>query len=299
MTDAPTLLLLQNTSLPLRQKLAERYRLVEEPEVAVRAIVGGGSVVVDGDLMDRLPRMRLVAIHGVGYEGVDLEEARMRGVQVTTTPGVLTADVADQAIALMLAVQRRIIPNDRVVRARGWTVPLSSRASGRRIGVFGMGEIGRAIAARAAPFASELLYCARSEKPDLPWRFVPDIRALAEQSDVLILIAPGGADTKHVVDAGVLSALGPEGVLVNVARGSLVDQEALVAALAAGTIAGAGLDVFAEEPHVPAALTSFDQVVLSPHHGSATREARGEMAALVRANLDAFFAGEPLLTPLA
>lgn len=298
MTDAPTILLLQNTSLPLRQQLAERYRLVEEPEVAVRAIVGSGSVVVDGDLMDRLPRMRLVAIHGVGYEGVDLEEARIRGVQVTTTPGVLNADVADQAIALMLAVQRRIIPNDRVVRARGWTVPLSARASGRRIGVFGMGAIGRAIAARAAPFASEVLYCARSEKPDLPYRFVPDIRSLAEHSDVLILIAPGGAETKHVVDAGVLAALGAEGVLINVARGSLVDQEALMAALAAGTIAGAGLDVFDAEPHVPAALTSFDQVVLSPHHGSATREARAEMAALVRANLDAFFAGEPLPTPL-
>jgi lactate dehydrogenase-like 2-hydroxyacid dehydrogenase len=291
-------MLFQKSALPLRQALAEWYRIVEEPEAAVRAIVGGGDVVVDRALMDRLPRLGLIAIHGVGFDGVDLAEARARGIAVSTTRDILNDDVADLALGLMLAVRRRLLPNDRVVRTRGWSVPLASRASGRRIGIFGMGAIGRAIAARAAPFATELLYCARSEKPDLPWRFVPDIRSLAAQSDVLFLIAPGGPETHGIVDAGVLAALGSDGVLVNVARGSLVHQEALVAALAAGTIAGAGLDVFADEPHVPAALTSFEQVVLSPHQGSATRECRADMAACVLANLHAFFAGEPLPTPL-
>lgn len=282
----------------LRAELARRFRLHEgEPPFTTRAIVGGGQMRLGADLLARLPALEIIAINGVGYDGLDLAALRARGVRVTTTPDVLTDDVADLAIGLMLAVQRRIAANDALVRRGGWKAPLGRHASCRRIGIFGMGRIGTAIAKRAAPFARELLYTARSPKA-VPWRFVPDIAALAAESDVLILAAPGTAATNHVVDAAVLDRLGPAGVLVNVARGSLVDEAALIDALWAGTIAGAGLDVFADEPHVPEALRTMEQVVLAPHQGSATAETRGAMAALVLANLDAHFAGEALPTPL-
>lgn len=282
----------------LRTELAARFALHEgDPPATTRAIVGGGQLRLDAAMLDRLPALEIVAINGVGYDGLDLDALRARGVRVTTTPDVLTEDVADLAIALLLAVFRRIATNDAAVRGGGWKVPLGRRASGRRIGIFGLGKIGTAIAERAAPFAGELLYTARSEKP-VGWRYLPDIATLAEASDVLILAAPGGAATDKIVDAQVLGLLGADGVLINVARGSLVDEAALIAALEAGTIAGAGLDVFAEEPLVPEALRAVDQVVLAPHQGSATVETRAAMAALVVANLDAYFAGQPLPTPL-
>ncbi|MDG2534637.1 2-hydroxyacid dehydrogenase [Sphingomonas sp. HITSZ_GF] len=294
----PDLLIATNIPAPLRAALAERFTLHEgDAPPETRAIVGGGMAKVDAALLARLPALEIVAIHGVGHDRLDLDALKARGVRVTTTPDVLTEDVADLAIALMLAVQRRIVANDALVRGGGWAAPLGRRASGRRIGVFGLGQIGRAIALRAAPFASELLYSARSEKP-VPWRFVHDIAALAEASDVLVLAAPGGPETDGIVDAAVLDRLGPGGVLVNIARGSLVDEDALVAALAGGRIAGAGLDVFAQEPNVPEALRALETVVLAPHQGSATEEGRTEMRALVLANLDAHFAGRPLVTPL-
>lgn len=294
----PDLLLISSIPAPLRAALAEHYTLHEGgPRPGIRAAVGGGMARIDAALLDRLPELEIVAIHGIGHDGVDLAALRARGVRLTLTPDVLTDDVADLAIALMLAVLRRVAASDRLVRGGGWTAPLGKRASGRRIGIFGLGRIGHAVALRAVPFAGELLYCARSEKP-VPWRFVPDIAVLAEASDVLILAAPGGKETRAIVDAAVLDRLGPQGVLVNVARGSLVDEDALIAALAAGRIAGAGLDVFAHEPQVPMALRAMDQVVLAPHQGSATEEGRAQMRALVLANLDAHFAGRSLVTPL-
>lgn len=300
MSDRPDLFLASSIPPALRAELESRFRVHEgTPPPETRAIVGGGMSAVDAATIAALPALEIVAIHGVGHDGVDLNAARARGVRVTTTPDVLTDDVADLAIALMLGVQRRIAANDRTVREGGWKVPLGRRASGRTIGILGLGRIGSAIARRAAAFAGEIVYTARSAKPGLPWRFVTDIAALAQASDVLILAAPGGAATERIVDAGVLDALGPQGVLVNVARGSLVDEEALIGALQAGRIAGAGLDVFADEPRVPAALRALDQVVLAPHQGSATQEGRAAMSALVLANLDAHFAGEPLPTPLA
>ena len=278
----------------LRSRLAERYALhvgvAGAPLADVRALVGGGSMMVDAALLERLPRLDIVAVHGVGHDGIDRAALAARGIALAITSDVLTADVADLAIGLWLAVERRIVANDRTVRGGGWSVPLARRASGRRIGIYGLGAIGRAIAARAAPFAAELFYTARSAKPDVPWRFVAGLDALADASDVLFIAAAAGPGTVGAVDAGVLAALGPAGVLVNVARGSLIDQPALIAALAAGGIAGAGLDVFADEPDVPAGLQT-DRVVLSPHQGSATIEARAAMAALVVANLDAHFAG--------
>lgn len=275
-------------------RLAERYALhvgvAGAPLADVRALVGGGSMMVDAALLERLPRLDIVAVHGVGHDGIDRAALAARGIALAITSDVLTADVADLAIGLWLAVERRIVANDRTVRGGGWSVPLARRASGRRIGIYGLGAIGRAIAARAAPFAAELFYTARSAKPDVPWRFVAGLDALADASDVLFIAAAAGPGTVGAVDAGVLAALGPAGVLVNVARGSLIDQPALIAALAAGGIAGAGLDVLADEPDVPAGLQT-DRVVLSPHQGSATIEARAAMAALVVANLDAHFAG--------
>ena len=302
MTDnrtRPDLYLLSGVSSALEAALAARFTLHRaDPPVTTRAIVGGGTSVVDTALLDRLPALEIVAIHGVGHDAIDLAATRARGVVVTTTPDVLTDDVADLAIGLMLAVQRRIVANDRAVREGGWQVPLARRASGRRIGIYGLGQIGKAIAARARPFARELHYTARTAKTDVEDVFHADITSLAAACDVLILAAPGGAATRHIVDAGVLAALGPDGILVNIARGSLVDEPALVAALRTGAIAGAGLDVFADEPVVPDALKAMEQVVLSPHQGSGTVVARADMAALVVANLDAHFAGSPPLTPL-
>lgn len=299
MSELPDLYLPAAMAGLLMDELAKRFRVHRDnPPATTRAIVGGGSVVVDQALLDRLPALEIVSINGVGYERVDLAAVRARGVRVTTTLDILTDDVADLAIGLMLAVDRRLAFNDRAVRAGGWSVPLGRRTSGRRIGIFGFGTIGQAIARRAAVFASEVLYTARHERPDSGYRFVADIGALAQACDTLILIAPGSDATRHIVDASVLAKLGGNGVLINVARGSLVDEPTLIAALEAGTIRGAGLDVFADEPNVPEALRVMDQVVLVPHQGSATVESRAEMAALVVANLDAHFAGKPLLTPI-
>ncbi len=279
----------------LAPRLAERFTLHvgidHAPCDRVRALVGGGTMLVDGALLDRLPALEIIAVHGVGHDGIDRDALAARGIVLAITAGVLTDDVADLAIGLWLAVERRIAAHDRVVRDGGWSVPLARRASGRRIGVYGLGAIGRAIALRAVPFAGELLYSARSPKADVPWRFVADLRRLAGECDVLMLSAAPDEANVGAVDAAVLAALGPDGVLVNVARGALVDQPALIAALESGTIAGAGLDVFADEPDVPTALRR-DNVVLSSHQGSATVEARAAMAAMVVANLEAHFAGE-------
>ncbi|TCP36011.1 2-hydroxyacid dehydrogenase [Sphingomonas sp. BK235] len=295
----PDLYLASPQSPTLEAALAERFTLHRDvAPPTTRAVVGGGSLRWGAAESESLPELGIVAIHGVGHDGVDLAAARARGVRVTITPDVLTADVADLAIALWLAVERGIVANDRAVRDGGWSVPLARRASGRAVGVFGLGQIGQAIAARAAPFARSIAYCARSAK-DVPYRRCDDIRALAAASDVLFLAAPGGGATERLVDRAVLEALGAAGVLVNVARGSLVDEPALIAALDAGVIAGAGLDVFADEPRVPAALRVSPRVVLAPHQGSATREARGAMEALVLANLDAFLAGTPLPSAIA
>lgn len=198
----------------------------------------------------------------------------------------------------MLAVQRRIVANDRAVRGDVWRVPLARRASGRRIGIFGMGAIGQAIAHRATPFASEIVYNSRTEHKQLPYRFVPTLVELARGCDVLFVAASGGAGTEQAVDSVILDALGREGIIINIARGTIVDETALVAALEDGRIGGAGLDVFAREPNVPDALKTMESVVMQSHQGSATIEARSAMAALVLANLDAHFTGKPLLTPI-
>lgn len=268
----------------------------------VRAVAASGESKVSAELIARLPALEIVSVMGVGYDGVDVAAAKARGVVVTHTPDVLNDEVADTALGLMLCAARQLPAADRYVRAGDWAskgpMPLQTRMSGKRLGLVGMGRIGKAIAHRALAFGMPVAYTARSAKPELPYRFCATAAELAAESDFLVVITPGGAATRKLVDATVLKALGPKGILVNVARGSVVDEAALIDALEQGVIAGAALDVFENEPQVPDRLKALPQVVLAPHIGSATRETRQAMAALALGNLAAHFAGQPLPTPV-
>lgn len=268
----------------------------------VRAIAGGGESTVPAALMAQLPALEIISIMGVGYDRVDVPAAIARGVPVTHTPDVLNDEVADLAIALMLCVARRIPQADQYVRSGRWEaegpMPLARKMSGARLGIVGLGRIGQAIAHRAQAFGMSIAYTTRTPREGLPYRHVPDVRELAAQVDFLVVITPGGEGTRHLIDAQVLQALGPKGYLVNVARGSVVDEAALVAALQQGAIAGAALDVFADEPRVPQALKAMDNVVLTPHMASATHQTRRAMADLALANLVACFEGRPLHSPV-
>ncbi len=267
-----------------------------------RALVSFGSVGAPADIMDALPGLEIIGLFSVGYDKVDVDHARMKGIRVTNTPDVLTDDVADLAVGLLYATVRNIAANDALVRSGGWArgekPPLSGRVTGSRIGILGLGRIGRAIAERLERQAGEILYHNRRQAQDAPYRYVADPLDFARQSDVIIVATSGGPEAAKLVDAAMLDALGPQGVIVNISRGSVIDEEALVAALADRRIAGAGLDVFAHEPHVPEALLTMDHVVLQPHQGSATVHTRKAMADLVLASLDAWFAGKPVLTPV-
>jgi hydroxypyruvate reductase len=267
----------------------------------IRAIAASGESKVGRDLIARLPALEVISVFGVGYDGIDVVAARERGIEVTHTPNVLNDEVADLAIALVLAVARRIPQADRYVRDgkwRGGPAVLARKVSGSRLGIVGLGRIGNAIAKRAEAFDMSIAYTARNPKADSRYRYLPDAAALAAEVDFLVVITPGGAATRKLIDAKVLTALGPEGYLVNVARGSVVDQSALIEALQNGTIAGAGLDVFEDEPNVPDALCALDNVVLTPHIGSATWQTRRAMSDLAFGNLEAHFAGRPLLSPV-
>ncbi len=299
----PAVLMLSSMLVPgLRAGLEAVYEVRDTPGPGIRAVVTGGSDGVSAEMMDRLPDLEIIALSAVGYDKVDVAHARARGIAITTTPDILTDDVADLAIGLMLAVYRHIPQQDRLVRAGDWAAkgnpPLARKLTGQRIGILGLGRIGRAIALRAAPFASEIAYHARHRRDDVPYRYEANALDLAASVDVLVVATSGGKDTAHLVDAAMIEALGPTGVLINIARGSVVDEAALVAALVDGRLGGAGLDVFAHEPHVPEALVACDTVVLIPHQGSATVETRTAMGQLVLDNIAAFFAGRPLLTPL-
>lgn len=264
------------------------------------AVAGGGTVIGAAE-MDQLPALRAIANFGVGYDNVDVEEATRRGIVVSNTPDVLTDAVADLSVALVLDVLRQVSAADRFVRRGEWAAgeryPLTREVRGSVVGILGLGRIGEAVALRLEPFGAKVAYHSRSPK-DVPWAYHASPVALAEASDVLVVLTPGGADTKHLVDAAVIDALGPDGYLVNVARGSVVDEGALVQALEEGRLAGAGLDVFDDEPNVPAALLGRDDVVLLPHVGSATVQTREAMATLVLDNVAAFLAKGELVTPV-
>lgn len=280
---------------------ADAEALVAGAAPRVRAIVTGGGTGAPAPLVARLPALGIVAVNGVGTDKIDLADAKARGVRVTITSGVLADDVADQAIALMLAVSKCVARNDRFVRAGGWlkgNVPLGRKVSGKRVGILGLGNIGREIAHRCEGFAMDISYCTRTPVADAPYRHAATPAALARGADILIVATVGGAGTRHLVDRAVLDALGPEGILVNIARGSVVDEAELVAALVDGRIAGAGLDVFADEPRVPEALLGLDNVVLAPHQAGATVETRLAMGRLVLDNLAAYFDGREPPTPV-
>ena len=268
---------------------------------AIRGLVTGGVTGASRAVMEALPRLEIVAVNGIGTDAVDLAHARARGIQVTVTPDVLTDDVADLAMGLLIATARRICLGDRFVRAGHWgrqALPLATKVSGKRLGILGLGRIGRAIARRADGFGMEIAYTDLQQLPDVPWRHEPSLMALARWADMLVVAAAGGPASHALVNVDVLDALGPEGLLVNVARGSIVDEAALVAALQQGRLGAAGLDVFTDEPRVPEALWTMDNVVLQPHRASATVETRTAMGDLVVANLEAHFAGRPLPTPV-
>ncbi len=268
----------------------------------VGALAVGGHVRVDGPYMERFPRLQLVSSFGVGYDAIDAAWAGGRGLVVTNTPGVLDDEVADTAMGLVLATVRQFPAAERHLRAGRWidgAFPLSHTLRGRTLGILGLGRIGKAVAHRAEAFGLAIAYHGRRPQEGVGYRYCSSAVALAEACDILVVITPGGADTRHLVDAAVLKALGPSGILINVARGSVVDEAALIAALQSKTILGAGLDVFSEEPEVPQALLDLDHVVLLPHVGSASHHTRDAMGQLVVDNILSWRDGRPPLTPVA
>jgi lactate dehydrogenase-like 2-hydroxyacid dehydrogenase len=278
---------------------ADKDAVPDEIASRARGLITSGLDGAPAALIDRMPKLEIITVNSVGYDLVDMNKAIARHIPVTHTPDVLTDDVADLAIGLMIMTSRRLAQADRFVRAGRWRAekfPVAGKVTGKRLGILGLGRIGRAIAQRAAGFGMEILYTDRAPL-DTPYRFLPDLVSLAKESDFLMVATSAGPDARHMINAQVLEALGPDGILINIARGSVVDEKALVAALDGGKIAGAGLDVFEHEPNVPEVLFGRDDVVLLPHIASSTRETRGEMGQLVIQNLEAWFSGKPLVTP--
>lgn len=267
----------------------------------IRGIQGVGGTPVSAETIARLPALEIIACCGVGYDGVDVPAARRRGIVVTNTPGVLDDCTADLAMGLLIAASRGIALGDRYVRSGAWPegpLPLQRSVTRKRLGILGLGRIGSAVARRAAAFEMDVAYHSRRRRDDVSWEYCDSPVALAARSDFLVVTVPGGAGTAKLVGEDVLRALGPDGVLVNVARGSVVDEAALVRCLDAGALAGAALDVFEDEPYVSRTLRAREDVVLVPHIGSATRETRAAMSRLTLENLREHFAGRPVLTPV-
>ena len=301
----------------LMQRIGERFELMDAAgkpphEVftadqlsSIRAMVTAGSTPLRGDMMDRLPKLGAIVCYGTGYDGIDLDAAAQRNIAVGHSPGANAASVADIAVILMLAATRRLLAADNYVRSGDWAAAKPSPMMrpqpgmlGRKVGVYGMGEIGRKIAARVAAFEAEVGYFSRS-RHDVPYQYFPTLEALADWCSVLMIAVRAGADTHYVVNADILKRLGEDGCVVNIARGSVIDQAALVQALTDKTIAGAGLDVYAREPHAPDALTAFPNVALTPHIGGHTLESHVAMQDCVIANLTTFFEGKPLAYPVS
>jgi hydroxypyruvate reductase len=267
----------------------------------IRGLVQGGGTVTPTSLLDALPALEIISVFGVGYDGVPVEYCRTRGLKVTNTPDVLTDDVADAAVALIMMTGRGFVRHNRFLHEGGWLKrgpELTTKLGGKTVGILGLGRIGKAIAERVSAMGMHVAYTGRKPQK-VAYRYLPDVHALAAASDFLVVACPGGGETKNMVNAEVLAALGKKGTIINIARGSIIDEPALVEALANGRIKAAGLDVFAEEPNVPAALLTMDNAVLLPHVGSATHETRKAMGDLCKANLDAWFAGKPLPTLIA
>ncbi len=272
-----------------------------EHAATIEGVVTGGHLGVPAALMTALPQLKVIGINGVGYDKVDLDLARSRGVRVANTPDVLTDDVADLAIGLTLSLLRQLPQGDAHVRAGKWPageVALARKLTGKRIGIFGLGRIGRAVAKRFSGFTDVIAYTDVAPQ-DGPYTYYPNPVALAAACDVLVVCAASSASTRKVIGAEVFAALGPNGVVVNVARGAIVDEAALIVALQSGGLGGAALDVFEDEPRVPDSLRAMANVVLTPHIASATHETRQAMGDLMLDNIDAYFAGKPMPTTVA
>lgn len=256
---------------------------------------------IDAALLQKLDHLKLLACFGAGVDGIDLHATRSRGIAVTNTPDVLTDDVADIAIALMLIAARRLLEGDRFVRAGRWTtaaMELGHSLRSKRVGIVGLGRIGTAVAHRAAAFGMSIQYFSRTLKPSVPFEYADTVTSLAAKSDFLVVCAAGGLATKHLIDAAVIAALGPTGTLINVSRGSVVDEQALIEALKLRQIRAAALDVFENEPNIRSEFRELENVILLPHMGSATVETRGAMGRLLIDNIGAYFSGKNLPTPI-
>ena len=298
----------------IQDQLAQRFTvhklwLAEDKEAMLRqlapsvsAIASGSHVPCDPALMGRFPGLKIVSSFGVGYDHVDAAWAGKNGIVVTNTQDVLNEEVADTALGLLLCTVRQFPQTDRYLRAGKWLekpYPLTGTLRDRKVGILGLGRIGKAIAKRLEAFGVPVVYHGRTEQKDVDYRYYPSLVEMAKDVNVLLIVAPGGASTHRIVNAEVLKALGPDGILINVGRGSVVDEPALVEALKAKTILSAGLDVFEDEPRVPAELIGMDHVVLFPHVGSASVHTRNAMAQLVVDNLVSFADGKGPLTPVA
>jgi hydroxypyruvate reductase len=298
----PTLAELEQTYSAHRLWTApDKDALVASLADKITAVASSNSGGINGATIAKLPNLRTIAHFGVGYDTVDVDAARARKIAVTNTPDVLTDEVADLAIALMLAAVRKVPQGDRYVREGKWlkgAMALTESVQGKTVGIVGMGRIGRAIAKRAEAFGVKLAYQGPNKKKDLNWPYYRDPVELARNSDILIVACPGGEATRGLVSREVIEAIGPKGTLVNIARGSVIDEPALIEALQSGKLGHAGLDVFADEPRVPQAFMSMENVVLQPHVASATHQTRQAMGQLVIDNLAAHFAGKPLVTPI-
>ena len=298
---------------PLEQMFT-MHRLFEAPDRAaflaqhgpqVRGIATRGELGADAALIAACPQLEVISVYGVGTDAVDLAAARARGIKVTNTPDVLTEDVADLGVGMALALSRGMIGAEAWVRDGSWAAkggyPLQRRLSGRRAGILGLGRIGMAVAQRLAAFGMPIAYSGRAPKAEAPrdWTFLPDAVSLAQQSDLLVMALSATPETRHIVDARVLEALGADGMLVNISRAANLDEDALLDALEGGRIAGAALDVFEGEPALNPRFLALRNVVLQPHHASGTTETRRAMGQLMRDNLAAHFAGRPLLSEVA
>jgi len=283
-------------------KAPDRAAALKELAGRVRGIAGGSHIPIDGALFDALPKLEMVASFGVGYDHVDAAEAGRRGIFVSNTPDVLTDEVADLALGLLLATVRQIPQVDRYLREGKWlkgAYPLTTSLRQRKVGIVGLGRIGKAVASRIEAFGLPVVYHGRSRQPDVSYRYYPSLVEMAQDVDTLVSVAPGGASTHHIVNAEVLKALGPNGIVVNVGRGTVIDEQALIKALQDKTILSAGLDVFEDEPRVPAELIAIEHAVLLPHVGSASVYTREQMGQLMVDNLVSWFDGKGPLTPVA
>lgn len=305
----PRLLKIARLPAMLDEQLHALYEVVEADQdghdlstatADIRALVANGESTVSRSLIEKLPALEVIVVFGVGYDGVDVQAAREHGISVTHTPDVLTDDVADFAMTLLLGIARNTRLADDFARSGAWAngpFPFTRKVSGARLGIIGLGRIGSAIARRAAGFDMDIAYTGRQPQP-VAWQYYPSVLELAAAVDFLVVAVGGGSSTWHLVDAPVLQALGKDGYLINVGRGSVVDEAALASALAEGRLAGAALDVFEDEPRPHPGLLGLDNVLLAPHMASATWSTRRAMSDLVVANLAAWAEGTPLPTPV-